>query len=93
MTLSEDGIFSDRDWDHMSQDLELSHRQLQIARHLFLGMSDKQIASDLGIKAATVRTHLNRLYSKLDVQDRHELILLCVRHYFAQCADCPRHYQ
>jgi len=91
MALSEDGIFSEWDWNHISHDLAFSHRQMEIARHLFLGRSDKQIASALGIKSAIVRTHLNRLYSKVQVQDRNELVLLCVRHYFSQCADCERH--
>ena len=77
----------------MSQELGLSNRQQQIARDLFLGMSDKQIATELNISVATVRTHLGRMFSKYGVQDRSELILLCVRHFHEQCKDCRRHQQ
>lgn len=93
MTMSQDGIFTDRDWDRMSLEMGLSTRQRQITRDLFMGMSDKQIALELSISVATVRTHLGRMFSKYNVQDRSELILLCVRHFHEQCKGCRRHVQ
>lgn len=91
MTLSSDGIFSERDWNRLAGELGMSGRQHQITRDLFLGMSDKQIATELSISVATVRTHLGRMFTKYNVQDRSELILLCVRHFHEQCKDCRRH--
>lgn len=93
MALSQDGIFTNRDWDRLSQELGMSTRQEQITRDLFLGMSDKQIAQELSISVATVRTHLGRMFAKYNVQDRSELILLCVRHFHEQCKGCRRHIQ
>ncbi len=42
-------------------------------------MSDKQIAQKLDIALSTVRTHLSRLFVKLNVRDRLELVLHLIR--------------
>ncbi len=68
-------IFSHREWGKLIGDLTLSPRQAEIVRHLFHGLGDKQIAQELSVALPTVRTHLNRLFSKFDVHDRSELIL------------------
>ena len=59
--------------------LSLSPRQSQIIQMLIDGASDKQIAKQLGISVPTVRTHLQRMYWKFDVQDRIGLVV----HVFA----------
>jgi len=84
-------IFSDLEWALITQVIPLPPRKLQIVQHLFDGCSDKQIAAALGISVATVRTHLNRLFMRLGVQDRSELILLVVRRFRAACRGvrCP----
>lgn len=76
MTLSTDTeIFAESEWVELVSELGLSPRQAEIIKLLFSGRSDKQVAMELQIAVATVRTHLSRLFSKFDVQDRHELIL------------------
>jgi len=72
---SDHAIFSDKEWAQIIDELSLSPRQKEIIQCLLLGDSDKQIANDLHISVPTVRTHLSRLFIKLDVQDRVELIL------------------
>ena len=52
----------------------LSPRELEILELLSGGITNKQIASRLGISAATVRTHLGRIYEKLHVQGRTEAV-------------------
>lgn len=74
-------FFSDGDWDHLADDLALSLRQKQVVVCLFSGRSDKQIAECVGISVPTVRTHFSRIFEKLGVQDRVELIL----HVMQQC--------
>ncbi len=69
-------LFSDGEWARAQQHLELSPRQAEIVRHILEGKPDKQIALDLGISLATVRTHLRRLFAKYDLGDRLELTLL-----------------
>ena len=68
-------IFTEVQWDDLEDHLGLPKRQRQVIRHLFEGRSDKQIAEAIGIALPTVRSHLCRIYSKFDVQDRTELVL------------------
>jgi len=68
-------VVSSLEWAQLAQSLQLSPRQTEIVKHLLRGESDKQIACDLKISVSTVRTHLRRLFQKLDVRDRIELIL------------------
>jgi DNA-binding CsgD family transcriptional regulator len=51
-------------------------------------MGDKQIAEKIGIKVPTVRTHMGRLFDKLSVGDRVELVLHFVHRFRDQ--RCPR---
>ena len=52
----------------------LSQRETQIARLYVDGRSYKEIARALGIAPATVRTHINSVYRKLEVTSRIELL-------------------
>ena len=67
-------ILSERDWDLLATDLQLSPRQMEIARFISQGMGDKQIAWQLGISFGTVRAHMSRLFQKCEVNDRLELL-------------------
>lgn len=66
-------LFTDSEWKTIFRGLSLSLRQGQIVRMLFDGYSDKQIAQSLHISVPTVRSHLQRMYAKLRVQDRTTL--------------------
>ncbi len=50
----------------------LSRRELQIAHLIDRGLSNKQIAHELGIEATTVRNHLHHIFDKLKVHRRGE---------------------
>jgi putative nucleotidyltransferase with HDIG domain len=56
----------------------LSGREQEVLRRLARGRTYKQIALDLGISTSTVRGHLHRIYSKLDVVDRAQAVLIAV---------------
>ena len=43
------------------------------------GLSGPQIATELGIQATTVKTHLKRAYRKLDVRDRAAMVAEAMR--------------
>lgn len=62
-------------WCSLCDRLNLSPRELQIARGIFADHKEGKIAADLGLSAHTVRTHLERLYRKLRVHSRVELVL------------------
>ncbi len=52
----------------------LSKREWQIAHLIDRGLSNKQIARELGIEAATVKNHVHNLFDKLKVHRRAEAV-------------------
>ena len=78
-------IFSEKEWSILVNELCLSPRQGKVVQLLFKGRSDKQIARELQIAVPTVRTHLNRLFSRFDLQNRNGLILHVVCYFRKWC--------
>jgi DNA-binding NarL/FixJ family response regulator len=62
-------------FERVIQSLKLSAQQAKIVELVLCGLRDKQISTRLNIGVPTVRTYLGRLYQRLEVQDRIELIL------------------
>ena len=85
-------MFSPQEWIELKSDLSLPARQADVVEQLLLGRSDKQIARELGMSVPTVRTHLCRLFSRLGVEDRCELIVHIYARFREKCyaCDCPR---
>jgi len=54
--------------------LNLSAREAEIAVLISRGFANKQIAAELRISPATVRTHIYNLYRKVDARSRVELL-------------------
>jgi len=48
----------------------LTHREVEIANLISMGLTNQDIAEDLGIGLGTVKTHLLRVFRKLDVSNR-----------------------
>ncbi len=48
------------------------------------GLKDQEIADRLGIRIATVRTHLASVFLKLEIKDRLRLVIYSYRHGLAQ---------
>lgn len=55
----------------------LSERELQIVELVAQGQSNKQIAKKLKISEWTVSTHLRRVFTKLKVDSRAEMVYHC----------------
>lgn len=53
----------------------LSVRELEILGHISAGMSNQEIAQKLVVTMATVKKHINNLYSKLGVASRTRAVL------------------
>jgi LuxR family maltose regulon positive regulatory protein len=53
----------------------LSTRELEVLQLLATGLSNPQIAAELFIALSTVKTHVNRIYAKLDVDNRAQAIV------------------
>jgi DNA-binding NarL/FixJ family response regulator len=57
----------------------LTRRELDVVRHLAIGLKNADIAQQLSISEETVKAHLSNVFGKLRVRDRVELALYAVR--------------
>lgn len=57
----------------LNDDFKLTRREIEVASALLRGGSDKCIAHDLHISMPTLRSHVQHLFDKLDVNSRTEL--------------------
>jgi DNA-binding CsgD family transcriptional regulator len=60
--------------DAAIRSLGLSRREVEILEALVIGESYKELARRLGISPNTVKTHIARVYEKLDVERRVQAI-------------------
>ena len=51
---------------------QLTRKEKEILKLISLGKSNKEIASELFVELSTVKTHINKIYSKLNVKNREE---------------------
>ncbi len=58
------------------QEFSLTPREREIIEHVCRGLPNKDIAEHLGISVQTVKTHINRIFKKLGVSTRTELVRL-----------------
>lgn len=58
---------------------KLGEREHEVMRLTAEGLSAPEIAETLGIGATTVKTHLQRVYRKLDVSDRAAMVAKALR--------------
>jgi DNA-binding CsgD family transcriptional regulator len=68
-------------WSTISSRLELSERETQIVALILHDEPEATIAGELGISSHTVHTHLERVYRKLHVSSRCQLVLRVFREY------------
>jgi DNA-binding NarL/FixJ family response regulator len=55
---------------------ELSERELDVLRLLARGRSNQEIAKELFISEATVKTHVGRIFAKLELRDRAQAVVV-----------------
>ncbi|MEA2446091.1 MAG: hypothetical protein QOJ12_3383 [Thermoleophilales bacterium] len=55
---------------------ELTERELDVLRQVARGLSNGEIAKELFLSEATVKTHVNRILTKLDLRDRTQAAVL-----------------
>ena len=72
-----------QDWQRIGQSLHLSRRELQIVQSVFDDSKEALIAQQLGISPHTINTYIQRIYQKLNVNSRPQLIVRVFAEYFA----------
>jgi DNA-binding CsgD family transcriptional regulator len=64
----------------------LSPREEQVVNLVAEGIGNREVAQQLGIKENTVKKALLRIYDKLDVSNRVELVLYALTHRGAEAS-------
>jgi DNA-binding NarL/FixJ family response regulator len=62
-----------------SDDLPLTNRELQVLRHVALGLSNREIGASLGISVETVKEHVQNILRKTGAGDRTQAAVWAVR--------------
>jgi len=79
-------VFVPGEWRSLASCLGLSPRECGVVRAVFDGDSEKRTAERLGLSPHTVHTYLWRIYRKLHVQSREELLV----RVFAEFRSLPK---
>ena len=71
----------------------LSKREMEVLGELTKGMSNKEIASELGISHQTVKNHVTSILRKLGVEDRTQATLYALRRGWVRLQDDDKEIQ
>jgi DNA-binding NarL/FixJ family response regulator len=63
-------------------EVPLTNREMQVLRHLALGLSNKDIGQSLNISVETVKEHVQNILRKLQVNDRTQAAVWAVKKGF-----------
>ena len=58
----------------------LTRREFEVLRAIAQGLSNSEICAALHLSPATVKSHINRVFSKLNLRDRAQAIIYAHRH-------------
>lgn len=61
------------------EEIPLTNREIQVLRHVALGLSNKEIGRSLGISIETVKEHVQNILRKIAVTDRTQAAVWAVR--------------
>ena len=59
---------------------ELTPREAEVLRHIAAGLSNTEIAAALYVTEATVKTHINHIFTKTSLRDRAQLVRYAFQH-------------
>jgi DNA-binding NarL/FixJ family response regulator len=65
---------------------DLTPREVEVLKLIASGLSNGEIAAELVVSAATVKTHINRIFYKTGARDRAQAVRYAYRHGIASSA-------
>ena len=75
-----------KDAMHPERRFNLTPRETELVAAIIAGLSNKDIAGQMGISVQTVKHHLTSIFDKTGVSSRLELALFAIRHDVARAA-------
>ena len=69
----------ERRQEPVDEDIPLTNREMQVLRHIALGLSNREIGQSLGISVETVKEHVQNILRKIQVTDRTQAAVWAVR--------------
>jgi DNA-binding NarL/FixJ family response regulator len=63
----------------LDHDVPLTNREMQVLRHVSMGLSNREIGKSLAISVETVKEHVQNILRKLDVNDRTQAAVWAVK--------------
>jgi len=67
----------------------LSEREAEVLRHATRGLSNQEIADELGLSLRTVQAHLGHIFNKLQVSSRTEAVVRALKEGWVNLNDVP----
>jgi DNA-binding NarL/FixJ family response regulator len=71
-------VFPAGAWAHAAAVLGVSAKDIEVLERILRGESEKEVAAQIGASRRAVHARLERLYRRLDVHSRTELIVAVV---------------
>ena len=68
-------LLDEKHWSYIRRRYRISPRELEVAKLVCHGFSNKEIAKKLKIKDDTVKTHLRNIYRRIRVKNKVTLLL------------------
>lgn len=68
-------LLDDKHWSYVQRRYHISPRELEVAKLVCHGLSNKEIAEALSIRHGTVKTHIKNIYRRIHVKNKVALLL------------------
>jgi DNA-binding NarL/FixJ family response regulator len=68
-------LIARNEWLYIQRKYRLSPRELEVAERVCQGLTNSEIAADLGVKMGTVKTHLKSVFNKTRRRSKIRLLL------------------
>lgn len=65
--------------NNVDPDMPLTNREVQVLRHIAMGLSNREIGKSLNISVETVKEHVQNILRKLEASDRTEAAVWAVK--------------